>query len=450
MLENFDKDYLKQIFLRVAAFAGGILLAVYIGYQIWHSVASFVETEAAEPFTVTEKSGGEGYIFREETVIPAAAGSLVPSVTAGEKVQVGYAVAGVYSSSGADVEARLADIDRQTALWSASLGDGELTRRDVSKLDSETYSVVTNMKKNVAAGDYSGAIAQRSSLISKINKRSVASGEVTDIQQKINSLRDEKSMLIQRLGQLRETVYSPAAGWYYPESDGYESDFSSAKIKDLTYDGFKQLTASPASGSSVSGGKIVTNCKWYFVCEVPESEFADKKVGEEYTLYFTNNQGAKLTMGLEKICESDDGKNAVLVYSSEKVPSGFSFVRRQKYEIVENEYKGLRVPKAAVRIVDGQAGVYVLTGEVVHFRKIDVLTEYEGGYIVAMEHGENKTPEDGEQTGDTSSPAETAPPSDTSSDNKKEGKDSYWLGLNENIIISGKGLREGRIITNPN
>ena len=49
MLENYDKDYLKKVFLRVAGTVLGLLMIAYIGYQIWHKVTSNVKCIPAAP-----------------------------------------------------------------------------------------------------------------------------------------------------------------------------------------------------------------------------------------------------------------------------------------------------------------------------------------------------------------------------------------------------------------
>ena len=133
-------------------------------------------------------------------------------------------------------------------------------------------------------------------------------------------------------------------------------------------------------------------------------------------------------------------------------------------ELLENEYTGFKVPKSATRIVDGQMGVYVLTGEVVHFRKIEVMTEYESNYIVVMDHEEKveeapveNADNDGVAQSPEWSPDDTAQAKDTGDAAGTETqaeqdapKEYRWLEVNENIIVSGKGLSDGRVITNIN
>ena len=53
-------------------------------------------------------------------------------------------------------------------------------------------------------------------------------------------------------------------------------------------------------------------------------------------------------------------------------------------ELLTETYTGIRIPVAALRVVDGKTGVYTLDGNVVHFKETKVLYEDEGMYICEM------------------------------------------------------------------
>lgn len=435
MLERFDKDYLKGILLRIGGSILALALAFYVGYQAWRFFATNAKCELAEPFTVYEKSSGEGCVFRYEAALSDADGSLVPSVNSGTKVAIGDEVARFYAFSSPTIQNRLKEINEQIALLSSANVPRGTSGKDLAALDGNIYSAVTEMNRNIAKGNFDDALAYKSGLITDIAKRNIASENVIDLTGQISALESEKNTLTGQLGTLRKTLYSPLSGWYYPECDGYEDAFTVDKIKSLTYDSFRELVSTSPTVPG-TGGKIVTDCNWYFVCELSAESLKAKEAGKEYTLYFPYNRNEKLTMTLEKICDGTEGYGAA-VFATDRIPADFDFLRMQSYEILEKEYTGFKVPKTAVRILDGQMGVFVLSGEIVHFRKIDVMTEYENSYIVEMNHSENET--DGETDSET--------PSETDED-KFVPANAPWLKAHENIIIEGKGMKEGRIITN--
>lgn len=431
MLERFDKEYLKGILLKVG---GGILavsIAICLGYQAWRFFATNAKCELAEAFTVYEKSSGEGCIFRSETTLSASGGSPVPSVDSGAKVAVGDEVAKLYSLSSPTIRERLSEINRQISVLSSASTSQSNMGKDLTVLDETIYSAVTEMTRNVSMGNCDDALAYKSELISDITKRNAASGAVLDFSSQISVLENEKASLTAQLGAHQSTLYSPVAGWYYPTCDGYENIFTLDKITTLTYDSFREL-ASASPEAPASNGKIVTDCNWYFVCEISEESLKSKEVGNDYVLYFPYNRNKKLTMTLEKLCEGTEGYGAA-VFTTDKIPSDFDFTRMQSYEILEKEYTGFKVPKTAVRILDGQRGVFVLSGEIVHFRRIEVITEYENSYIVEM------NPSDGDDTDSEASDGE---------EEEFNPATAPYLKAHENIITEGRGMKEGRIITN--
>ena len=456
-LKMFDKEYLKKVGFAVAGAILGIAVAFYIGYHIWHKVTSFVEFEPAIPHTVTVTSEGEGYIFREETVLSTQEeGSLIPTLGDGERVGAFAEVARIYSGTSMETGSRIDEINAQLEVLSSVVYADNLSTKDVTKLDGEIYSLMAEISRCVSESKYSEASARRSELLTLINKRTVASGETHDFKARIDALQREKAELSAEFGTLKQTVYAPVSGWYYSKTDGCEGIFSSDKIETLTYENFKEYTLSMPESTEKSAGKIVTDCRWYFVCEMTKDKLKEKSEGAYYTLYFPYNSGQKLSMKLHSISLGEDGMG-IAVFTTDKCPVGFDFARVQSYEILEEEYTGFKVPQSAVRIVDGQMGVYVLTGEIVHFRRIEVIHQHENYYLVAMSHKDPEPEEtEAETTAEegaaTEAPEETTAPLETEAPEETEESEKYysWLDLNENIITSGKGLRDGRIITNLN
>ena len=74
---------------------------------------------------------------------------------------------------------------------------------------------------------------------------------------------------------------------------------------------------------------------------------------------------------------------AALVVKSDRNVSGMTEKRSVEFEISKSNYRGLKVPAAAIRVVDNVTGVYVISeNRAVSFRAVDILTEHEDYYIV--------------------------------------------------------------------
>lgn len=97
------------------------------------------------------------------------------------------------------------------------------------------------------------------------------------------------------------------------------------------------------------------------------------------------------------------------------MPEDFSYLRVQSMEITIRVRKGLRVPAEAVRVIDGETGVYILRGGIVEFRRVSVLFERDGDCIVdaALTAGDGETP---------------------------------YLALYDEVITAGKDLYVGKVL----
>ena len=119
-------------------------------------------------------------------------------------------------------------------------------------------------------------------------------------------------------------------------------------------------------------------------------------------------------MTLVRAEESEDG--TLLVFSSSSLPTDFAFTRCQPVAVTSAEHAGIRLPLSALRVVDGVSGVYVLSGGIVRYRAVSVLTESEDWFLA-----------DPDPEGDA--PAEM-----------------QWLSRNDIVITNGRGLYEGRVL----
>ena len=107
----------------------------------------------------------------------------------------------------------------------------------------------------------------------------------------------------------------------------------------------------------------------------------------------------------------------VLILSSKIMDSDIARLRTEDVEIVINETDGIRVNKSAVRVIDGVQGVYVLTGNIVRFKKLDIIYTGEDYVISKMikedVYDENKVP---------------------------------YLKIYDAVILEGKDLKDGKLI----
>lgn len=428
-----DTDYLKRVAIYIASAIISLGIIVYFGYHIWSSFTPDVKTEPITETTITKTADAEGYIFRREHLLStSASGTVVPSAAEGEKLGVNAEAAKLYSSGKADAVARIAEIDARLALLRECTDTSTVTLKDASKFDTEIYTVMTEIRRSLDRGDAKTASALRQELISLVSKKSILMGGTVNMDAEIASLEKERSGLVSQLGSCLDTVSTQnVSGYYYSSVDGYEGAFDASILADSDFDTIKKAISSAPASSKGYVGKLVTDSRWYVVCYVDKGVGSMMTEGEMRDVIFTYNGELSLSMRLDRLIRGED--SYVCVFSTDYMPRDFEYTRCQPVKITMSSYTGFKVRISSVRLLGDLRGVYVLDGSTVKFRKISILTEDEGFYIV-------ETSPDGTSEYTT----ETSEGQTETTEAKDEGYS--WLRLHDNIITEGTGLYHGRLL----
>ena len=77
----------------------------------------------------------------------------------------------------------------------------------------------------------------------------------------------------------------------------------------------------------------------------------------------------------------------MLVFSCTTLPQNFDFSRFQRAKVTLSTIEGLRIPTSSVRMIDGEPSVYIMKEGVCRVRKVNILFEKDGYYIVSTDGG---------------------------------------------------------------
>ena len=236
-------------------------------------------------------------------------------------------------------------------------------------------------------------------------------------------------------------VTAEQSGYFYYDCDGYEGTFHSAAALNMTSDEFFELTEQAAATIPAGTvGKLTAQPTWYAAAYVPLSDAALEVFqqgysrGTTYTMRVTGGADTEVDMTIIRLVPDEGG--ALLVFRSQDMPAGFDFPRSFTAETVALEVSGYRIPSEALVTLKSREtgedvrGVYILSGNVVEFRKVNIRVARDG-YVIAS------TYEDMRSYLDTL----------TDEEYRKQTADGWsYLGLNDNIITGGNELYEGKVI----
>lgn len=431
MDSQFDKEEKQSLPVRALQSVLRVVLIIgllfYVLYHVTGGFSAELETETVKLYSEQLTLNASGVIVRSETAVENTTGGVVSyRYENGTRVNKGAKVAVVYGS-GDDTAtvARVAEIDATIDFLKAAGIDEELTVNDGISAGKQTSLILQGVSDSIARGDLGAVSAADNSLLEAFLRRGAAiDGDSDSVSHALSSLESERGSLAQSLSGVTNTLTAKTTGYFYDYADGAENIFDYDRITSLTPNEYEECVAKAQAASSSAAGKIVTLPKWYFVCPAEKEQCTSLKEGKKYDISFGMSD---MTVSMTLDAKNVVGEDAVLVFSTIQMPSGFDFSRVQKVSIVSETVSGYRVPSSALRVVDGTVGVYVRSGNTVLFRVTDVI--YESGsysYVSIETAGVTLYAADEDETNDV-----------------------YCKGLSlyDNVIISGaKELYPDRIV----
>lgn len=399
-----------------------VLCLILIAYIIYHLAGGFkteIGTTPASLVTVESTYTTGVTLLRKEKVLYSPVNGDVSYLFAdGEKVAIRSTVAEVYPQNGSsEIRHRIMEIDLAIRLLERSnMSDAE-KRTDTESTDLVIRKNIYKILDSVDNGNISGAHTISDELLVQLNRRRIITKSVVNFNKQIAALKEEKELLSASLPQSESTVKASSGGYFYSTLDGYENVLSSENIATMSYREYLDLASRSAEDLDVSEngypvGKIVTDYLWYVACEIDISELHNYETGKNYSIRFPYNNDTAITMNLYRILSEAGADTAVLVFETGTLPANFNYLRHQTVQIVREYYTGCRIPISALRVVNGDAGVYVLQGSKIVFKKVEPLYEYDG-YIISAD---------------------------------KSADDSSYIAKNDFIVTKGKDLYDGKII----
>ena len=391
-----------------------------LSYSIFHFSSLFAEeigTIVVGPTSESSVASINGYVFRDAEIVYRNnyGGAVEYLVENGEKVSAKTDLARVYSEGGTQLTSEmLLVIDEQIALLKSTT-DERLSVSQVTNLRRRASDAYYSIMKQLASGKSLSLGTSQKKLLVSLNSIATITDENFKIKETLNELLNIRAELLGAGGD-SELVSTEKSGYFYTVVDGYEEAFSGIAAQKLTREELAELINEPNvnSDDDISIGKMSYDANWYFV-SVIDKKTADNFIeGNRYTVEFTSGGRFDIDMTVSRLLVDENGDETVIVFESDELPKDFNF-RRQTANITLSRVSGIYVPKAAVKRENFEKVVYILKGSVVQLRHIDIIYEGSDYYIVSEEP-------------------------------RQEDKEKNYLKSNEQLIVRGSNLFDGRIL----
>lgn len=378
------KSKISTVFFWVLIAAVIIYLAAGIVPSIFSSEA--IAVKAAESIVYDDVITVSGIALRDEIVmtVSSAPASIDYKVADGDRVSIGDAVATYGTDNSADVDHLTLDtIDRQVDLLNDCISS--TTQYDLKALDSRTKEAIRVHLTSARNGNLSDSLETAAEVQSYFIKRDIkATGDKSYYRQILSNCESARNTLLTGNSAKQKAVYASQAGYFSSSYDGYE-DLKASKYEVATVESVEQLLSyTPKSRAENYIGKVQHFSYWSYLCTVPSSEAHRFQVGSTWVLRFDSPlYGIKnVAMTVVNVSEPSE-KQVAITFESSFFDEGIYSLRIADAQIVLQSYSGYRVDNDAIRVSDGEVGVYVVSGAKLVFKPVTVLYQNdERGFVV--------------------------------------------------------------------
>ncbi len=383
-------------------------IAAYFGYNVVSSLYAPLMTATVTPYEAGAGYYASGFVVREEELLYSQFGTTVLNCAEGAHVAANDTVATGYRSEDAKTRQTRIDelsgqIEQLQYAWSAVS-----SVYDQAALDADIAGDLAQLSRYLALRDMNSVSDLSPELKGLILRRTGSDSDSGSLQARISTLQAELETLEAQSAGDTSAILAGKAGTFSAAVDGYESVLTPERLMEMTVAEFESVQPDETDANAI--GRLVTSATWYYACVVPASELSGVEEGDRATLTFARDYYQPVTMRVARL-GGNEAVSRLLVLSSDRALQNVTLLRQQSAEIVFTSYSGLRVPKSAVRVENGQTGVYILEGTLAKWKPITILHDTGESYVVTL---------------------------DTSSTN------NLWPG--DELIINAKNLYDGKVV----
>lgn len=387
------------------------VILVAVG-QVFFAGGAKITTETTYNYGYDAEIPFEGVILRDETVIyNSGSGVLGYEHEDGVKAGKSTVIARRYKNDG-DV-AYLREIEQLKEQISMLESAETLIGTDNSQLEAISAQINeshSRMVDNILDGDFSSASSERSKLLCAMCKREITLKESGGYAEKKIELQNKISELQSMISGDVQEITAGGTGYFVSSVDGYEGEFGYSDIDKMTEETIAEVIERPTkSGAKNAIGKLISDFHWRAAAVIENEKMFGIYEGGQATLRVGSEQRQYETE-VVSVKNLGNGKS-IYIFEGDNFVSNAVESRVASFKLVVKSYGGLRVPRTALHYDENeQRGVFVLRGQTLVFKKVEVVYWGEG-YVICS-----------------------------------QVKDDGYLKLYDKIVVEGMDLYDGKVI----
>ncbi len=375
-MENKKKGKKK---ISIAKVVSLVLLAVctivFVAGQIYLAgTESSISTEIALSDSAYKSVSVQMLAIRDEKILEINGKNMVSAVSDGSRVSYSDVVAYSFSdSTSAGNLVKMAEIEELLDYYNGLSNKSATMAGNTDAYDNRIFNDLGSFSEMVASGDFSDLTQQQANMRDAITSKQTATGVKLDVSETIAELNQEYNRLQESTGSYTP-IYPGGTGYYISGTDGYENILKYSDMEKWTIDDVSAaFEAQPEAVNPNDIGRLVHGYYWYLVCITDTSSINQIKEGSRKTITFPDTTVQDISAYVESIRNEPSGKS-MIVFSCNLMNEDLASLRFENAQIVLDNYEGYRVDNRAIRVNEAnEKGVYVVSGGVMKFKKINIV-----------------------------------------------------------------------------
>lgn len=373
-----------------------VMFFIVFGSVFYNNGNRDYKTESALMKESVDSEVVNGVFIRDETIVTYnGTGAVSYNVPDGGRLGKGSVIAEIYSSAEQiQINRQIQNLEEELSLLKKIQNPGTIESAQPSNLSVLIEEQYRNLTYYRDLKNYEKIEDKKENLLIYMSTYQLITDSEVNFVERIADITSQINNLKLEVSKPEDTILAQKTAYFVSYCDGYEDTLKKSTINELTIDFLRSVKNNKVEdGNSI--GKVLDDYEWY-IAGIVDNTNKTYEAGQNVTLKM---ESAPYEYHASVLDIRDEGNPAesIIVLVSDEFDYDLVQHRCERTEIVKGVYNGLKVPRTAIRfkylpktVEDEEGnqktirkkckGVYILQGEQVVFREIDVI--YEGSDYV--------------------------------------------------------------------
>lgn len=368
---------MNSITVKVLGVALSVFILIMVGSQIAFKINDSHDTEEAVLYTVNENITFKGMFLRDERVIKynnTTGGVVNYLYNDGLKISENSDIARIYSNEDqiyyrnrlSRLRNILSDLRRAQSPGTTNYVQAETLKNNIEGFYHNVASLIQQK-------DYSSVSSESDDLLYTMNIYNIVTGNNENFKPAINQIKTEINELKAKIEDPIDSIKVNSSGYFVKSVDGYEASVSYDDVENMSTDELQKLFDIKPIVPENAVGKLLKTYEWKFLGIIKNTN--KFLINDGLSIRF-NSSNKIYGVTVDSIKPIDGTEKSIVILSCNELDEAVLDSRFDNAELIFDEYTGIKIPREAIRFQGEQKGAYVMLGQQITFKKIDVI--YEG------------------------------------------------------------------------